>query len=64
MLASDDLDVPEYTVIEDDKPDLEMIGLADERYAESEAGKERRRKINCAVQDIDVEKKLFGKGAR
>ena len=41
MFASDDLDVPEYTVIEDDKPDLEMIGLADERYAESEAGKER-----------------------
>ena len=57
MLASDDEDVPEYAVHQDDKPELDMIGVADESqirrgraYSELEARKERLKAVTTFLQ--------------
>ena len=72
VYVSDDDDVREFVVPKnDDKPELDMTGVAKESvkkrksaYAELEARKERLRKLTSAAQDIATEKKLLGKGAR
>ena len=71
VFTSDDEDVLEYLVHQDDKPESEMIGIANGRkiqhmraYSELEARKERHRKVTSAAKDIATEKELLAKGAR
>ena len=62
MFASDDEHVPEYAVHQNDKTELEMIGVTDvskiqrrHAYGELESRKERLIKITSAAQDIATE---------
>ena len=63
MFVSDDDHVPEYAVHQDNKTELEMIGVADERNKQRrcacrllEPRKERLRELTSAAQDIATEK--------
>ena len=63
VFANDDEHVPEYAVHQDDKTELEMIGVADiskmqrrRAYGELESRNERQIKITSAAQDVATEK--------